>query len=45
MVINYPVVLITEEPIEYRNNILRRAVILKANLIYNSGITVATVVR
>jgi hypothetical protein len=44
MVINYPVVLITEEPIEYRSNILRRAVILKANLIYNSGITVATVV-
>jgi hypothetical protein len=45
MIINYPVVLISEEPIEYRSNILRRTVILEANLIYNSGITVATVVR
>jgi hypothetical protein len=45
MIINYPVVFMTEEPIEYRSNILRRAVILEANQIYNSGVTVATVVR
>jgi hypothetical protein len=40
VIINYPVIFITEEPIEYRCNILRRAVVLEAVVIFNSGTTI-----
>jgi len=45
MIINYPVTFMTEEPVEYRSNIIRRAIILETNLIYNSGFTTITIVR
>ena len=45
MIINYPVTFVTEEPVEYRSNILRRAIILETSLIYNSGFTAITIVR
>jgi hypothetical protein len=45
MIINYPVTFVTEEPVEYRSNILRRAIILETSLIYNSGFTTITIVR
>jgi hypothetical protein len=45
MIINYPVTFMTEEPVEYRSNILRRAIILETSLIYNSEFTAITVVR
>jgi hypothetical protein len=45
MIINYPVTFMTEEPVEYRSNILRRAIILETSLIYNSGFTTITIVR
>jgi len=45
MIINYPVTFMTEEPLEYRSNILRRSIILETNLIYNSGFTTITIVR
>jgi len=40
LVINYPVRFATEEPVEYRSNIIRRHLIIDFNTIYNSGATV-----
>jgi len=40
LVINYPVKFATEEPVEYRSNIIRESLILNFNTIYNSGATV-----
>jgi hypothetical protein len=45
IVINYPLVFMSEEPIEYRSNILRRALIRETDLIYNSGATIIAVAR